>query len=79
VLVSARFDVDAPGRGDIPSNQPWHTAALHVAAEKGDLALTQTLLDLGANPNIPDKHYRSTPSTGPDTSTNPPSPTCAKR
>jgi ankyrin repeat protein len=60
LLVSAGFDVNALGRSDIPSNQPWHTA-LHVAAEKGDLALAQTLLDLGADPNIPDKHYASTP------------------
>ncbi|HEY3845287.1 MAG TPA: ankyrin repeat domain-containing protein, partial [Acidimicrobiales bacterium] len=60
LLVSAGFDVNALGRSDIPSNQPWHTA-LHVAAEKGDLALAQTLLDLGADPNIPDKHYESTP------------------
>ena len=60
LLVSAGFDVNALGRSDIPSNEPWHTA-LHVAAENGDLALARTLLDLGADPNIPDKHYQSTP------------------
>ena len=60
LLVSAGFDVNALGRSDIPSNEPWHTA-LHVAAENGNLALAQTLLRLGANPDIPDKHYRSTP------------------
>jgi ankyrin repeat protein len=60
LVVSAGFDVNAPGRSDIPSNEPWHTA-LHVAAEKGDLVLAHTLLDLGADPDIPDKHYRSTP------------------
>jgi ankyrin repeat protein len=36
-------------------------AALHVAAQNGNLALARTLLELGADPNIPDKHYRSTP------------------
>jgi ankyrin repeat protein len=60
LLVSAGFDVNALGRSDIPSNEPWHTA-LHVAAETGNLALAQTLLALGADPNISDKHYRSTP------------------
>ena len=60
LLVSAGFDVNALGRSDIPSNEPWHTA-LHVAAGNGDLALARTLLDLGADPDIPDKHYHSTP------------------
>ncbi|MGH3195426.1 MAG: ankyrin repeat domain-containing protein [Streptosporangiaceae bacterium] len=60
LLVSAGFDVNARGRSDVSGNQPWHTA-LHVAAEKGDLALARTLLELGADPDIPDKHYQSTP------------------
>ena len=60
LLVSAGFDVNALGRSDIFSNEPWHTA-LHVAAENGNLSLAQTLLELGADPNIPDKHYQSTP------------------
>jgi Ankyrin repeat len=60
LLVSAGFDVNALGRSDIPSNQPWHTA-LHVAAESGNVTLAQALLDLGADPDISDKHYRSTP------------------
>jgi ankyrin repeat protein len=60
LLVSNGFDVNARGRSDIPSNQPWHTA-LHVAAERGDLDLARKLLELGADPDIPDKHYRSTP------------------
>ena len=33
----------------------------HVAAEKGDVVLARTLLELGADPDIADKHYRSTP------------------
>jgi ankyrin repeat protein len=60
LLAAAGFDVNALGRSDIPSNDPWHTA-LHVAAENGDLALARTLLKLGADPNISDKHYQSTP------------------
>ncbi|HUB41978.1 MAG TPA: ankyrin repeat domain-containing protein [Streptosporangiaceae bacterium] len=60
LLVTAGFDVNALGRSDIMSNQPWHTA-LHVAARNGDLALTQRLIELGANPNIVDKHRQSTP------------------
>jgi ankyrin repeat protein len=59
LLATAGFDVNALGRSDIPSDQPWHTA-LHVAAENGNLALARTLLQLGADPNIPDKHYQST-------------------
>ena len=60
LLAETGFDVNALGRSDIPSNQPWHTA-LHVAAERGDLALARKLLELGADPSIRDKRYRSTP------------------
>jgi len=60
LLVSAGFDVNALGRSDVPGNQPWHTA-LHVAAERGDVALGQRLLDLGADPDIVDLHHRATP------------------
>lgn len=60
LLAAAGFDVNAMGRSDIASNDPWHRA-LHVAAQRGDLALASTLLDLGANPNIRDKHCQSTP------------------
>ena len=60
LLVGAGFDVNALGRSDLPSNMPWHTA-LHVAAENGNLALAQALLELGADPNIRDKHHQATP------------------
>jgi ankyrin repeat protein len=60
LLVHAGFDVNALGRSDIPSNMPWHTA-LHVAAEKGDVSLARTLLGLGADPDIRDKHHQATP------------------
>jgi ankyrin repeat protein len=78
LLVSAGFNVNALGRSDIPSSEPWHTA-LHVAAENGDLALAQTLLELGADPSIVDKHYHSTLSAGPGTSTNVPWSSCSNR
>jgi ankyrin repeat protein len=54
------FDVNAKGRTDIPSDQPWQTA-LHKAAEEGDLDLAQTLLRLGADPDIRDNRFDSTP------------------
>lgn len=60
LLVSAGFDVNALGRSDLPSNDPWHTA-LHLAAETGNLALALKLVELGAAPNIVDKRYKSTP------------------
>ncbi|HEY3954593.1 MAG TPA: ankyrin repeat domain-containing protein [Streptosporangiaceae bacterium] len=60
LLVAAGFDVNARGRSDVLSNEPWQTA-LHVAAANGDLALAQRLLELGADPNIEDKHHHSTP------------------
>jgi len=60
LLVTAGFDVNALGRSDILSNEPWHTA-LHVAAEDGNLALAQRLIEFDADPNIVDKHHQSTP------------------
>lgn len=60
LLVAAGFDVNALGRSDVPGNDPWNSA-LHVAAQKGDVALAQRLLELGADPNIADKHHKSTP------------------
>lgn len=60
LLAAAGFDVNAGGRSDVLSNQPWQTA-LHAAAANGDSVLAQRLLDLGADPNVRDKHYQSTP------------------
>ncbi|WP_433894269.1 ankyrin repeat domain-containing protein [Streptomyces sp. CA-111067] len=60
LLIAAGFDVNALGRSDILSNMPW-TTALHAAAANGDLPLARTLLDLGADPNLRDKQYTSTP------------------
>ncbi len=61
LLVAAGFDVNAYGRSDIPVEGPWHTA-LHVAAGNGNLALARTLLALGANPHLRDKHHNSAPA-----------------
>jgi ankyrin repeat protein len=60
LLVDLGFDVNAKGRTDTPSDQPWQTA-LHKAAEDGDLGLAQTLLRLGADPDIRDERFDSTP------------------
>lgn len=60
LLVELGFDVNARGRTDVPSDQPWQTA-LHKAAEDGNLELARTLLRLGADPNIRDARFGSTP------------------
>jgi ankyrin repeat protein len=59
-LVELGFDVNARGRTDVPSDQPWQTA-LHKAAEDGNLQLARTLLRLGADPNVRDQRFGSTP------------------
>jgi ankyrin repeat protein len=60
LMISAGFDVNAAGRSDVVSNDPWHTA-LHVAAEKGDIKLIGLLLDRGADPDVLDHRFRATP------------------
>ncbi len=60
LLVAAGFDVNARGRTDVPVEDPWHTA-LHGAAESGDVELARTLLRLGADPDIRDQRFDSTP------------------
>jgi len=60
LLAALGFDVNAKGRTDIPSDQPWQTA-LHKAAEDGNLELARTLLRLGADPDIRDERFGSTP------------------
>ena len=60
LLISLGFDVNALGRSDIASNDPWHTA-LHVAAERGDTRLIGVLLDRGADPDVLDQRFRATP------------------
>jgi ankyrin repeat protein len=60
ILVALGFDVNARGRTDMPSDQPWQTA-LHQAAGDGNLELAQTLLRLGADPDLRDHRFDSTP------------------
>jgi ankyrin repeat protein len=60
ILAELGFDVNAKGRTDVPSDQPWQTA-LHKAAEDGNVELARTLLRLGADPDIRDKRFDSTP------------------
>ncbi|MGC1566863.1 MAG: ankyrin repeat domain-containing protein, partial [Trebonia sp.] len=60
ILAELGFDVNAKGRTDMPSDQPWQTA-LHKAAEDGNVQLARTLLRLGADPDIRDHRFDSTP------------------
>lgn len=60
LLAELGFDVNAKGRTDMPSDQPWQTA-LHHAAGEGNLELARTLLRLGADPDIRDARFDSTP------------------
>jgi len=60
ILAELGFDVNAKGRTDIPSDQPWQTA-LHHAAGEGNAELARTLLRLGADPGIRDERFGSTP------------------
>lgn len=60
LLAGLGFDVNAKGRSDVPSDQPWQTA-LHKAAEDGNAGLARTLLALGADPDIRDARFGGTP------------------
>lgn len=60
LLAELGFDVNAKGRTDIPSDQPWQTA-LHYTAQIGNVPLAKTLLGLGADPQIRDTRFDSTP------------------
>ncbi len=60
LLIAEGFDVNAYGRGDIPTEQPWQTA-LHEAACRGDLNLARLLVGFGADPDLRDARFDSTP------------------
>ena len=59
LLAGLGFDVNAFGRGDIPSDQPWETA-LHRAAIADDVVSVQLLLSLGADPSLRDRRFDGT-------------------
>jgi ankyrin repeat protein len=60
LLVSSGFDINAYGRADVPVEDRWETA-LHAAVRDGDLPLARRLLALGADPDLRDKRFSSTP------------------
>ena len=60
LLADLGFDVSALGRQDAPIEQRWETP-LHHAASEGDTALTRLLLSIGADPDVRDKRFDSTP------------------
>jgi Ankyrin repeats (many copies) len=60
LLADLGFDVNARGRVDVPIEQAWETA-LHSAAGEGDVALARLLLSLGADPDVRDCRFDSTP------------------
>ncbi|SNT59412.1 hypothetical protein SAMN05421812_111176 [Asanoa hainanensis] len=60
LLLDAGWPIDALGRNDVPSDDPWQTA-LHAAAEAGDVALARDLLARGADQTVRDARFRATP------------------
>ena len=60
LLAELGWDVNALARTDVPMEQAWETA-LHEAAARGDVQLARLLLDLGADPDIKDTRFDSTP------------------
>lgn len=59
VLVEAGFDVNAYGREDVPLPSDWQTA-LHTAVGRNQVALVRRLLELGADPTLPDNRFHET-------------------
>ncbi|MEO5901820.1 MAG: ankyrin repeat domain-containing protein [Ilumatobacteraceae bacterium] len=60
LLLELGFDVNAYGRGDAPRNGTWETP-LHVAADRGRLAIARQLLAHGADPSRRDRRFDATP------------------
>jgi hypothetical protein len=60
LLVELGFDVNAYGRGDAPVEEAWETA-LHHSAGSGNVELTRRLLELGADPDLRDRRFDTTP------------------
>ncbi|HUR77630.1 MAG TPA: ankyrin repeat domain-containing protein [Acidimicrobiales bacterium] len=60
VAVAHGFDVNALGRADVPTDEPWQTA-LHTAVERDDIDMVQLLLNLGADKAVQDARFGATP------------------
>jgi hypothetical protein len=61
LAVELGWDVSARARTDTPGDDEWETA-LHHAAGNGDVAMTELLLELGADPTVRDRRFDATPS-----------------
>jgi hypothetical protein len=59
LLIELGWDVNAYGRGDVPSPMKWQTA-LHTAAGEGDIGLIELLLAAGADPGLRDHRFEGT-------------------
>ncbi len=59
--VELGWDVGRRARTDVPSDQEWETG-LHAAAGRGDVAMVELLLDLGADPTVSDARFQGTPA-----------------
>jgi hypothetical protein len=60
LLAGLGFDVNAKARTDGPGTTEWETA-LHHTAGAGNLALARRLIELGADPDLRDQRFSSTP------------------
>ncbi|HEY1674404.1 MAG TPA: ankyrin repeat domain-containing protein [Streptosporangiaceae bacterium] len=60
LLAELGFDVNAKARTDGPGTTEWETA-LHYTAEAGNLDLARRLIELGADPDLRDQRFGTTP------------------
>jgi hypothetical protein len=60
LLAELDFDVNAKARTDGPGTTEWETA-LHHTARTGDLPLARRLIELGADPDVRDERFGTTP------------------
>jgi hypothetical protein len=60
LLAELGWDVNARARVDAPVEQQWETA-LHEAAGAGEIDPVRMLLELGADPDVRDTRFKSTP------------------
>jgi hypothetical protein len=60
LIAELGFDVNARARTDGPGTTQWETA-LHHTARAGDLPLARRLVELGADPDVRDERFGTTP------------------